>query len=77
MPIWKEFEIETENIKLKEIGVENCKMRRALVDIERVESFYESDKDGTDEEVTVLCFKSGDSLTVFKKYDLIKELINQ
>lgn len=74
MSRWHEFDMAIINNKHKEMGIETVKDSLSMVDLDEIGFFYKNDAD--DEDLTVLCFKSGDTLEVKDTYINVKRIIS-
>lgn len=72
--MWKEFDIETQSLKLKELGVDDAIGGKCFINLSDVVAIYETFSD-KDEEMTNVLLRGGETIGVFVHYSKFKAII--
>lgn len=77
MRIFKEFEIYTENNKLKDLGLESKEVSKMTVDLLMVNSYNETYHTDSGEIGTAIYLDSGDWFAIRTKYKEFKKILEE
>ncbi len=76
MKLFKEFELETHQPELTDLGVKNWKKAPVTVDLSKVVTYYKTLRNSDDEEATLVDFQGADALVLCIKYAEFKTIMD-